>query len=194
EDMADWLIHDEPKELIFKDEPDRVYYALVDGELELDEIFSTGRGEITFICPDPSKYGSEKVYQTDQDTFIIENEGTAPAKPVFELTVKEPVTFAMISDGERYNMIGRPADVETEVIDERILVMNETGNTLDTWQEAPGSTGRFRGSDNGIFVDSYGSGTGWHGPRLIKEIDPLEDFEIEFVVNARTNRADQTFR
>src|SRR5690606_27309679 len=41
EDMAEWLIHDEPKDLIFKDEPDRVYYALVDGGLELDEVFST---------------------------------------------------------------------------------------------------------------------------------------------------------
>src|SRR5690606_15445792 len=133
EDMANWLIHDEPKELVFKDEPDRVYYALVDGELELDEIFSTGRGEITFICPDPFKYGSEKVYQTDQDTFIIENEGTAPAKPIFELTAKEPVTFAMISDGERYNMIGRPADVEQEVVNERILKLEERGETLNEW-------------------------------------------------------------
>src|SRR5690606_1133494 len=147
-----------------------------------------------FVCPDPYKYGPEKVVETTSDTFIVENNGTAEAEPIIELTATEKATFAMVSNGEEYNLIGTPADVETEVVDERILVMNETGNTLDTWQEAPGSTGSFRGSDNGIFVDSYGSGTGWHGPRLIKEIDPLEDFEIEFVVNARTNRADQTFR
>src|SRR5690606_1399073 len=107
EDMAEWLVHDEPKELIFKDEPDRVYYAVVDGELELDEIFSTGRGEITFICPDPYKYGPEKVYQTDQDTFIVENNGTAETEPIITLTAKEPTTFAMVSNGDEYMMVGR---------------------------------------------------------------------------------------
>src|SRR5690606_10709604 len=82
EDMAERLVHDEPKELIFKDEPDRVYYAVVDGGLELDEIFSTGQGEITFICPDPYKYGPEK-HAEFQDSGIVENEGTAEADPIF---------------------------------------------------------------------------------------------------------------
>src|SRR5690554_5528844 len=31
EDLAGWLVTDEPKELIFEDEPDRIYYAIVDG-------------------------------------------------------------------------------------------------------------------------------------------------------------------
>src|SRR5690606_26197193 len=108
EDMAEWLVHDEPKELIFKDEPDRVYYAVVDGELELDEIFSTGRGEITFICPDPYKYGPEKTVETTSDTFIVENSGTAEAEPIIELTATEKATFAMVSNGEEYMMIGKP--------------------------------------------------------------------------------------
>src|SRR5690625_7184800 len=47
EDLAEWLIHDEPKELIFKDEPDRSYYAVVDGELDLDELVRWGDGVIT---------------------------------------------------------------------------------------------------------------------------------------------------
>src|SRR5690606_15095313 len=131
EDLADWLIHDEPKELIFKDEPDRTYFAVVDGSLDLDELVRWGEGVITFICPDPYKYGPEKVYQTDQDTFIIENEGTAPTKPIFELTAKEPVTFAMVSDGERYNMIGRPTNVVEEAINTKNLLFREDGSTLN---------------------------------------------------------------
>src|SRR5690606_10441158 len=194
EDMADWLVHDEPKELIFKDEPDRIYYALVDDELELDEIFSTGRGEITFICPDPYKYGPEKVYQTDQDTFIIENEGTAPAKPIFELTCKQPVTFAMVSDGERYNMIGRPADVDQDIVDEKIVMLDEIGDTIDTWQPAPGFNGTFVHGSQGIQVGNWGSGSGWHGPGAIKEIDPIPDFEIEFIVYVSSNSPNRTFR
>jgi len=57
EDLAAWLITDEPKELIFSDEPDRVYYAQVTGELNLDELVEWGEGVISFICPDPFKYG-----------------------------------------------------------------------------------------------------------------------------------------
>ncbi|MEN2465902.1 distal tail protein Dit, partial [Ornithinibacillus sp. JPR2-1] len=123
EDMAEWLVHDEPKELIFKDEPDRVYYAVVDGELELDEIFSTGRGEITFICADPYKYGPEKTYEF-QDSGIVENKGTADAEPVIELTATQKATFAMISNGtEEYNLIGTPADDDVVVVDEKTSVL-----------------------------------------------------------------------
>src|SRR5690625_1426324 len=125
EDMAEWLVHDEPKELIFKDEPDRVYYAVVDGELELDEIFSTGRGEITFICPDPYKYGPEKTVETTSDTFIVENNGTAEAEPIIELTATKKSTFAMISNGEEYNLIGTPADDDVQVVDERTSILYE---------------------------------------------------------------------
>ncbi|HSH25227.1 MAG TPA: distal tail protein Dit, partial [Massilibacterium sp.] len=60
EDLADWLVHDNVKELVFDDEPDRTYYAVVDGTLDLDEIVYYGKGVITFICPDGVKYGPKK--------------------------------------------------------------------------------------------------------------------------------------
>ncbi|MBX9972542.1 distal tail protein Dit [Cytobacillus firmus] len=37
EGLADWLITDQPQELIFPDEPDRVYYAVVDGSLDIED-------------------------------------------------------------------------------------------------------------------------------------------------------------
>lgn len=57
EDLAAWLITDEPKELIFDDEPDRVYYALVDGTFDPDDFVNLGSGTITFVVPDGCKYG-----------------------------------------------------------------------------------------------------------------------------------------
>lgn len=193
EDMAEWLVHDEPKELVFKDEPDRVYYALVDGELELDEIFSTGRGEITFICPDPYKYGPEKTVETTSDEFIIENEGTAEAEPIIELTATQKATFAMVSNGEEYMMIGKPAEVDQQIVDEKNVVLDEVGDTIDTWQPAPDYNGTFVHGSQGIQVGDWGSGTGWHGPGAIKEIDPIQDFEIEFFVYVRSETPDRTF-
>ena len=59
EDLASWLITKEPKELIFDDEPDRVYYALVQGDVPIEDIVRFGRGEISFICLDPYKYKGE---------------------------------------------------------------------------------------------------------------------------------------
>src|SRR4051812_2513306 len=50
EDLAEWLITDEPKELVFDDEPDRVYYAVVDGSLDIEDIVHLGHGTVTFLC------------------------------------------------------------------------------------------------------------------------------------------------
>src|SRR5699024_4474759 len=72
EDMAEWLIHDEAKELIFSDETYRTYYALVDGGIDLDELVRWGQGDITFICPDPYKYGPEETLKLE-DISTIEN-------------------------------------------------------------------------------------------------------------------------
>ncbi|MEC0166743.1 phage tail family protein, partial [Bacillus cereus] len=51
EDLACWLIQDEPKELIFDDEAERTYMAMLDGETDLDELIFRGKGTIRFVCP-----------------------------------------------------------------------------------------------------------------------------------------------
>lgn len=194
EDLNALLSTETDTEIVFDDEPDRVYYGRlteVNDKIEKSKIY---QATLTFICPDPFKYGPEKVYQTDQDTFIVENEGTVPTKPIFELTCKQPVTFAMVSDGERYNMIGRPADVEQDVVAEKVVVLDEVGDTIDTWQPASGFNGTFVHGSQGIQVGNWGSGSGWHGPGAIKEIDPIQDFEIEFFVYVRSTTPDRTFR
>ncbi len=198
EDMADWLIHDEPKKLVFKDEPDRTYYAVVDGGLDLDELVRWGEGIINFICLDPYKYGPEKTLTFPADIVKVENEGTAAADPIFEMTATKKATFAMISNGDDetadYNLIGRPAEIDETVVDEKTLLFDETGDTLSDWDSPSGFTGSFKAESNGIFVDSYGTGSDWHGPGLEREIDPTEDFEIEFYTSVRTERPEMTFR
>ena len=191
EDMAEWLIHDEPKELIFKDEPDRVYYALVDGELELDEIFSTGQGEITFICPDPYKYGEEITVEFPSDALIIENPGTAEADPIFELTAREPSTFAMVSNGEEYMMVGIPIDADTEPFVREEISLHDTLSSTTGWtsgtQVDDGAITGTMVSDGSNFIASdFGSpptGTKWYGPALRTSLpEPLQDFRAEILL------------
>src|SRR5699024_10289510 len=63
EDIAGWLVHDEPKELIFKDEPDRVYFALIDDTVNEDFLYNQGTSAILkFICG--YKYSHEKQLTT----------------------------------------------------------------------------------------------------------------------------------
>lgn len=40
EDMAEWLVHEEPKQLEFNDEPDRIYFALVDDTITEDFLYN----------------------------------------------------------------------------------------------------------------------------------------------------------
>ncbi|WCO61647.1 distal tail protein Dit [Bacillus licheniformis] len=62
EEVAEWLITDKPAPLILPDEPDRTYYAMIDGEGQLSEIFKFGKGTVNFVCPDPYKYGAEQSF------------------------------------------------------------------------------------------------------------------------------------
>lgn len=59
EDIAGWLVQDEPKKLIFKDEPDRMYFALVNDTMNEEFLYNIGTESlITFICG--YKYSLEK--------------------------------------------------------------------------------------------------------------------------------------
>src|SRR5690606_21362929 len=188
EDLAEWLIHDEPKELVFKDEPDRTYYAVVDGSLDLDELVRWGEGVITFICPDPYKYGPEKTVETTSDTFIVENNGTAEAEPIITLTAKEPTTFAMISNGEEYMMVGRPYDESEQPTSRYDTVFADNASTLVGWTVLPGGTnledgivgGNMATNGYAFYAESFGTNpNGWVGPAVKKSLSrAVQDFRM----------------
>lgn len=192
-DKLNSLLEGSKKELMFTDEDALFYATLLTNDIPEEESNNLV-GTITFLCSDPFKYGPEKTVETTSDTFIVENEGTADANPIIELTATQKATFAMISNGEEYNLVGKPSDVDQQLVDEKVVVLDEIGDTIDTWQPAPGFNGTFVNGSQGIQVGDWGSGTGWHGPGAIKEIDPIQDFEIEFFVYVRSETADRTFR
>src|SRR5690625_1342193 len=205
EDLAEWLIHDEPKELIFKDEQDRSYYAVVDGELELDELVRWGDGVITFICTDHFKYGAENELDFTEDTVIIENNGTATSRPIIELTAKEKSTFAMVTLGdEQFNIIGQPADDDVQIVDSRTSVLYENGSTIGDWQVATSQMidehfikdigGNMTTDGVGIRADGYGTGDALHGPAVFKEIDPIQNFQIYSVFGMNSTRPIESWR
>ena len=89
--MAEILYSDEPKRLIFSDEPTIYYDAIVDGEpvLEEDDMYSSG--SITWLIPDGVAYSTAEftfdgVQEDGYQTITIQNNGTEWADVDYEIT------------------------------------------------------------------------------------------------------------
>src|SRR5690606_15365463 len=124
--------------IIFPDEPDMTYYGEYAGVEENVEYHHVGihRGTI-YILRDKFKYGTEKAVEPSSDTFIVENEGTAETEPIITLTAKEPTTFAMVSNGEEYMMVGRPIDVDELAQPRLTTILNDNCSSLVGWTALP---------------------------------------------------------
>jgi predicted phage tail component-like protein len=193
EDLADWLVTDTPKELIFDDEPDRVYFAMIDGSTDMDEIIRVGVGMLEFICADPYKYSSSKTVDTTNNPtgpIVLTNSGTAPTAPTFNVTLKQKTTYLDIIGSNNYMRIGKPPGVEVTPVDPKQLILWDQMNSLTGWVRAQASD-----IDGGTVVSgmltngyefyqtNYGTGTSWHGDALTKPLgQSLTDFEVEFSV------------
>jgi predicted phage tail component-like protein len=197
EDMAEWLITDGAEELIFEDEAGRVYFAAVDGNLDLEELVTVGRGVIYFICPDPYKYGSEKSVTSTNPAapMNLANGGTAKTPPIFTVTLKNSATYLDIIGENDYMRIGQPARVEETVVPQRELVLwDELGSTTG-WTAAQGAdidgavvAGTMSSNGYQLQANSFGTGASWHGPALIKSIEQnLTDFEAEMILSLKND-------
>lgn len=141
EEVAAWLIHDEPKPLIFDDEPDRTYYAVVDGGFDIDEFVRIGSGVIPFVCPDPYKYGAEKTLTIG--TSAIVNKGPTETNPIITITFSKAASEFKITHNETgkwvrviYNFIfGDRVVIDLEK--RKITVNNTLKMTSYDWKSQP---------------------------------------------------------
>src|SRR5690554_4266731 len=187
--------------IIFPDEPDMTYYGEYAGVEESVEYHHVGihRGTI-YILRDKYKYGPEKVVEPESDTFIVENEGTAETEPIITMNILQDTTFALVSNGEEYMMIGRPADALETPKDTRPLILNDPASTLVGWTAftsgfdfyGMGIVGGSMKVHGGYAFTPETWGTnpnGWTGPAIRKSLsEPLQDFEVEIDI-AMLNRS-----
>ncbi|MEC0902832.1 MULTISPECIES: distal tail protein Dit [Bacillus] len=205
EELANWLYTEQPAELIFDDELDRTYLALIDGSVDLDEIVNRGRGVITFVCLMPYKLGKINIHKFTQEwstetTSYFTNKGSVEAPALIEMTVKKPSTFLDVWFGEYphnrdYFRIGYPLTVEETTVQERERVMWDEMATPIGWTPVTGQfkemkgTGSFK-SRNGhaLYCEDYGKETGFYGAIAKKNIPggPLQDFEMEAWVTLKS--------
>ena len=199
--LAEWLVTEEPASLVFDDEPGRTYYALVQNTIEDFEKFATLRsGTIQFLCPDPYSYG-EEITQDLSTNSLITNNGTAETFPIFDIDVPQSITRLEIKNKSLVDrqgaspsiVLGRAASMEqTEYVREE-LIFNDTMQSTTSWQAATevdnGYIAGEMGADaSGFYPSLVGDAIkpyDWQGPSLIKGIGAsLQDFKADILVES----------
>lgn len=184
EDLADYLFSEKEEELIFTTATDRTYYARIENtSLELiGQLAAVGR--LSFICPDPYKYGPLREVKLDAQTNKIYYAGTTPVIPEVEIIPKEKTTYAGYTNGEKSVLVGYPMDVESIPYDKEPIFFNNVMSDRSNWTDATsmhGITvgGSYSTSSYGLFPIAYGTGTTWHGPSVIRTLnEALTDFTL----------------
>ncbi|GLV66176.1 hypothetical protein Bmyc01_48450 [Bacillus mycoides] len=201
EEIADWLITEQPVELIFDVEPNRTYLAVVDEGFDPDEFVTLGKGILKFICPMPYKLGAVQTKQFVNNVdgnfqADIENKGTVETTPVIDIVTGIQSPFLDVWNGDEYFRLGYPTGIKTKVVkqDER-LIWDEM-KSLATWTAVTGQIGIYKSSGAmkvwqgyAFTPDSYGTGTDteWHGP-FVKRTIPnsggvIQDFRLDVQMN-----------
>lgn len=184
-----------PTKLEFSDEPDKYYYAVVDGGIDMEQIINYGSGTISFICHDPIAYSKEeKIFTASEDNVLtIENKGTAFTSPLINVSFGQDAHFLQCTyfTGETILLGNRP-DVDKPTVSSSDIALDErcevttnftsVGNILDEGRELMGNCTINQGG-YALVSANYGSSTnGWHGPALKRSLDSvntnLEEFEI----------------
>ncbi|GAA5416192.1 hypothetical protein Pryu01_01224 [Paraliobacillus ryukyuensis] len=186
DELAAWLLTDEPVPLEFDDEPGRIYYAVVENTIDDFEKISVLRsGTITFVCPDPYAFGEEIVEGLTGQGTIIDVQGTAEAQPVFELEVLAPITFAMVSNGREFMLIGQPTDVTTTPVNKEEKIFHHDMEAMLGWVDTDvigegyikGSFGVTNYGFYPVFLDPNAGAYEWYGPAKKHSLsEPVQDF------------------
>ncbi|PGS32090.1 phage tail protein, partial [Bacillus cereus] len=215
EEIADWLITDQPTELTFDVEPNRTYLAVVDDSFDPDEFVTLGIGTIKFVCPTPYKLGQVQTHPFVQNwstetTSYFTNKGSVEVPALIEMTVKKPSTFLDVWFGKyplerNYFRIGYPLTVEEKTVQERERVLWDEMASPIGWTPVTGQveemkgTGSFKVKDgHALYCEKYGEeGTsGFYGAIAKKNIPggPIQDFEMEAWVTLQSKNREEMGR
>lgn len=190
--MLAWMLNmDEPSILRFSDEPNRYYYAVIDGATDIERVSKHGEGSLTFLCLDPFSYSSidqHFSYNPTEKNFIISNEGTAPARPRFDITFSGDCGYLALVSPNGVIQIGNPKEVDGIVIPPSETLLSDPMETTSGWTVNTGgkvltSGAKIQGTVKtvgnpayGITANSYGAATeGWHGMTIRKNLPTFRD-------------------
>ncbi|MDY8166079.1 phage tail family protein [Bacillus thuringiensis] len=213
EEIANWLITDQPQELIFDDEKDRTYLAVIDESFDPQQLVNLGEGVLTFVCEMPYKLGPTKTVEFEMDgrglIANVQNKGTVHSNPIIEIEITKPNTFldvwfggVSLSDRD-YFRIGMPLKtVEKPVERNQRIIWDEMATTVG-WSKVSSMedgepVGEMKSDKYQFYCSDFGTGTGkgWHGAAVKKSIPggPVEDFIMQAYVTCKSKKINEMGR
>lgn len=138
-ELAGILNVNEPKELIFGDEPDKFYMAIPDGNINLEELAHIGRSSIKWIVPDgvahSVEYSSFTTSYIQPEKINVINRGTEICKPLLEATMRsDNGLVAFIDSHENVLQFGDPESVDTVAYKQNEMIISEGMRNSGNWQ------------------------------------------------------------
>lgn len=176
---------DEPKALIFGDVPEKVYYAIPSGSLDLEEIYHFGSGTITWLIPDGVAHSlTEKTAQNNGASAItLVNNGTEAVPVSLKIKMTSDNGYIGLTLDDRFYQIGKPEEVDGVTHEETVLLFDDHLNVDKGWLVNQGVTPPVTGerlqngtvgyveeyADEGyVHCTGYGTGNSWHGAAVTK--------------------------
>jgi len=187
----------EPKELIFGDISDRVFYAIPSGDLEFDDKECIGTGTITWVIPDGiahSAYTSVAM-NNGESTITLTNNGNESVPINIKATMKSDNGYIGYTLDDRFYQIGNPEEVDGESYEATVLLFDDHMTVDRGWLLNQGITppvtnerlqvgtvqyvtekaGEGTAGEGYVKPTAYGSGTSWHGPSVTKIVPADEN-------------------
>lgn len=207
DDFISWLTTDEPKELIFDREPDKVYFAILSSRIDTEEFVTFGKATVKFTCVDPYKYSAKTFENTAiSDQLSIANTGTADTPPVIKARALQASSYFMITkNDEDYFMVGDDSvnkafkDYSPSIYSSEITNLNgwtkQTTNSINDNYTGGTVGGTFKQSDtkDSVILDPASStGTGWNGAMYKKSFTKsAQDFRttVRFIIGQKNKGA-----
>ena len=189
--MAKLLTSDKMGKLIFSDEPNLYYNAILNGEPTLDEEYLQSSGIITFIVPDGIAHSTiQKTFQASLNhervmEMTISNTGTESVPVDYEIKHNHENGFIGIVSEYGVIQLGHVNEMDMEEKEKSEYLLNYrqasqydamrsgSGIFFDPSYGKSGSFGTYN-YDNKTWVSlaSAGAGPGWHGAARTIDLPP----------------------
>ena len=189
---------DEPKKLIFSDEPNIYYNAILDGEQTLEEEEYKSSGILRFLIPDGVAHSvAEKTAENyGSNQITLENNGTESVPINIKTTMKSDNGYIAFTLGDRFYQIGKPEEADGKHYEESVKLFDDHLYEDKGWLVNQGITPPVTSErlQNGVVKyvkestnegyatpKDYGSGNSWHGASLTKIVP--KDVNNKYPVN-----------
>lgn len=188
--MSKLLRSEEPKKLVFSDEPHIFYNAILDGEPVLEEKDMYSTGSITWLIPDGVAYSNTEkefrgVQAGDHKLITIINAGTECVDVDYEITHQHENGFIGLVSQYGIIQLGKVDETDDETFaDSETLINDQFSPSTSGWalnqattvhvvseHKQTGTMAITNGTGGyALRVTDYGSGEQWHGPSWTKKV------------------------